>query len=155
MLLTFRATTPLSSGSSLTRRVYRWGTHIGWLNKTTKEWTAERREELFQHSTLKIESYTTSSRVAPPALIDDAWEETVVDQKGIQCIEGTLLQLRIPDRSKQSVEAVLAQAVRLGVPSSTLDLIDKRLLVVEPSSTPTLLPKRVAPSRGWMGGSDD
>lgn len=154
MLLTFRATSPLSTGSSLTRRVYRWGSHTGWLNKTTKEWTAERRDTLFQHSTLKIESYTSSDRVAPPATVDDAWEETVLDQKGVQCIEGTLLQLRTPDRSKQSVQAVLAQAVRLGLPSSTLDLIDKSLLVMEPSSTPTPLPKRVAPSRGWLGSDD-
>lgn len=154
MILTFRATTPLSSGSSITRRVYRWGNHTGWLNKTTKDWIAETRTDLFQHSTLKIESYVRSDRVAPPATVDDAWEETVVDQKGVQCIEGTLLQLRTSDRSKQSVETVLAHAIRLGLSSSTLDLIDKRRLIVEYSSTPIPLPKHVAPSRGWLGFDD-
>jgi hypothetical protein len=154
MILTFRATTPLLTGSSITRRVYRWGNHIGWLNKTTKEWTAETRGTLFQHSSLKIESYTSSDRVAPPATVDDAWEETVLDQKGVQCIEGTLLQLRTPDRSKRSIEIVFAQALHLGIPSSTLDLIDKSHLIVEYTAIPIPLPKHVAPSKGWLGSDD-
>lgn len=154
MILTFRTTTPPSTGTSITRRVYRWGNHVGWLNKTSNDWTAETRTDLFQHSTLKIESYIRSNRVAPPAIVDDAWEETVLDQKGVQCIEGTMIQLRTSDRTKRSIETVLAQALRLGLPSSTIDLIDTSRLILEYSPTPIPFVKHVTPSRGWLGSDD-
>jgi hypothetical protein len=89
--------TPAPTAKTSWRRVYRWGTHWGYLmlDQTAKweqAWSAERRDSLGSYTDEKGLVYflerVTPVQTSPPNQIDDVWEEEVVCQGSIT--HGTL-----------------------------------------------------------------
>ena len=139
LLITWKGVFPhLSSGHTFIQRVYRWGIHTGRLNKLTNEWTVEQRR-IIQEEPL-IELCKKVERSAPPATIDDGWEETVIHYGTYQSIEGSLLQIRISSNNyKKQFE--LARSLGFSIDSSKILALEKELQdEVQPNPVISLLP---------------
>jgi len=119
ILISWKASTPIPSGDSLVRRIYRWGSYVGIL--WNKEWTVEQRTPV--QETPYIEECSSVLRAAPPATVDDAWEETYIDHGDYQSVEGSLLQIRI---TSKNYKKQITTAIALGCPidSSTLRMCE-------------------------------
>ena len=109
--LTWNNTSTLPPGESVVQRVYRWGSYVGFLNLTTKDWTVWQTERL--QETPLLEQWTPISRAAPPTTIDDAWEETIQDHGDYESIEGSLLRIRMTSTNYKSQ---IMKALSLGCP---------------------------------------
>jgi hypothetical protein len=109
--LAWNNTSTLPPGESVVQRVYRWGSYLGFLNLTTKDWTVWQTERL--QETPLLEQWTSISRAAPPTTIDDAWEETIQDHGDYESIEGSLLRIRM---SSTNYKAQIMKALSLGCP---------------------------------------
>lgn len=116
----------IPSGTSVVRRIYRWGSYIGILCKN--EWNVEQRT--FIQETPIIEECIPVIRAAPPATVDDAWEETYIDHGDYQSVEGSLLQIRI---TLTNYKKQIMTAIALGCPidSSTLRICETMVRSVE------------------------
>jgi hypothetical protein len=116
----------IPSGISAVRRIYRWGSYIGILCKN--EWMVEQR--ILIQETPIIEECISVSRAAPPATVDDAWEETYIDHGDYQSVEGSLLQIRI---TLTNYKKQIMTAIALGCPidSSTLRMCETMVQPVE------------------------
>jgi len=109
--LTWNNTSTLPPGESVVQRVYRWGSYLGFLNLTTKDWTVWQTERLQEIPLL--EQWTPVSRAAPPTTIDDAWEETIQDHGDYESIEGSLLRIRM---TSTNYKPQIMKALSLGCP---------------------------------------
>ena len=149
LLLTWKSTTPiLSSSDKQIRRVYRWGTYTAYFYLATNLWTVEQHTVLQENPLL--EECKKADRAAPPATIDDAWEETIVDHGKYQSIEGSLLQIRMVAGTYKE-QLTLAQSLGCPIDSSTTlacDRVFQELTVRPDSKVPLILPpKEVPPAR--------
>jgi hypothetical protein len=109
--LTWNNTSTLPPGESVVQRVYRWGSYLGFLNLTTKNWTVWQTERL--QETPLLEQWNPVSRAAPPTTIDDAWEETIQDHGDYESIEGSLLRICMTSTNYKSH---IMKALSLGCP---------------------------------------
>ena len=127
LLITWKPSTTIPSGTSVIRRIYRWGSYIGILCKN--EWNVEQRT-LIQESPCCIEECIPVIRAAPPAIVDDAWEETYIDHGDYQSVEGSLLQIHI---TLTNYKKQIMTAIALGCPidSSTLRMCETTVQSVE------------------------
>jgi len=118
-LISWKPVEPIPSGTSVVRRIYRWGSYVGILCKN--EWNVEQRT-LIQETPI-LEECISVSRAAPPATVDDAWEETYMDHGTYQSVEGSLLQIRI---TSKNYKKQIMTAIALGCPidSSTLRMCE-------------------------------
>jgi hypothetical protein len=82
---------PQPNSKTVWRRVYRWGSHWGYLTlgATPAEnvWTVEKRTFLGSHTdekgyVIQLES-VKQCELSPPPTVDDVWEEEVVPQGAI------------------------------------------------------------------------
>jgi hypothetical protein len=126
-LISWKPDEPIPSGTSVVRRIYRWGSYIGILCKN--EWNVEQRTPV-QESPLNIEECIPVIRAAPPAIVDDAWEETYIDHGTYQSVEGSLLQIRI---TSTNYKKQIMTAITLGCPidSSTRLMCEMMVRPVE------------------------
>ena len=147
--LTWNNTSPLPPGESVVQRVYRWGSYLGFLNLTTKDWTVWQTERL--QETPLLEQWNPISRAAPPTTIDDAWEETIRDHGDYESIEGSLLRIRM---TSTNYKAQIMKALSLGCPIDSSILrscetvflsheIPRMVKPIPPVFVPT--PQRVVP----------
>ena len=140
-LITWKPVEPIPSGTSVVRRIYRWGSYVGILCKN--EWNVEQRT-LIQETPI-LEECISVSRAAPPATVDDAWEETYIDHGTYQSVEGSLLQIRI---TSKNYKKQIMTAIALGCPidSSTLRIcetmeetpVSRSMLLVPPLVSPVV-----------------
>ena len=77
-----------------------------------------------------IEECNPVLRAAPPATVDDAWEETYIDHGDYQSVEESLLQIRI---TSKNYKKQIMTAIALGCPidSSTLRMCETMVRPVE------------------------
>jgi len=154
LLLTWKSTIPIhSSSEKQIRRVYRWGTYTAYFYLATKLWTVE-QHTILQENPL-LEQCKKIARAAPPATIDDAWEETIVDHGKYQSIEGSLLQIRmVAGTYKEQLK--LAQSLGCPIDSSTTlfcEQVFQEPMVRPDSKVPSMLsPKEVPPARQVLLG---
>ena len=106
----------LSISAEYVRRVYKWGTFTGFLHLDTKEWKAEQR--ILLQAVPLIERSIPVKRAAPPAIVDDAWEETIIEIR----------------MSSENYKEQLALATSLGGPidNSTIHVWEKEFLSSPP-----------------------
>ena len=106
----------LSISAEYVRRVYKWGTFTGFLHLDTKEWKAEQR--ILLQAVPLIERSIPVKRAAPPAIVDDAWEETIIEIR----------------MSSENYKEQLALATSLGCPidNSTIHVCEKEFLSSPP-----------------------
>ena len=128
LLISWKPTFTIPSGESVVRRIYRWGSYVGTFCK--KEWTVEQRTPI-QESPCSIEECSPVFRAAPPATIDDAWEETYIDHGIYQSVEGSLLQIRI-NSTNYKKQIMTAVALGCSIDSSSLRMCEAMFLPVEP-----------------------
>jgi hypothetical protein len=78
---------PQPTSKTVWRRVYRWGSHWGYLSLADAAWTVEQRSHLGSHSDEKGNVYILDSvkqlETSPPLTVDDVWEEEIVPQGAI------------------------------------------------------------------------
>jgi hypothetical protein len=109
LLISWKSVKPIPSGTSAVRRIYRWGSYVGILCKN--EWNVEQRISI--QDIPVIEECISVSRAAPPATVEDAWEETYVDHGDYQSVEDSLLQIRI---TSKNYKKQIVTAIALGCP---------------------------------------
>jgi len=141
LLISWKPTSVIPDGDSVIRRIYRWGSYIGIL--WNKEWIVEQRSLI--QETPCMEECSPIVRAAPPATVDDAWEESYIDHGDYQSVEGSLLQIRM---TSKNYKKQIMTAIGLGCPidSSTIrmcEMIFQPMVKPEapvPPSVPQQLP---------------